>query len=191
MMKKIIPIIGLLWLLAAALGACSKDKSYSELLRKEEKAVNWYMSNQRVETQVPADSIFECGPDAPYYRMDPDGYIYMQVLNPGTRDKMARVDQLIYFRYMRTNIIQMYEGLDPKPQGNADNVGTGNTTSFRFQNKTISSSLMFGTGIQLPLLYLGTDCEVNIMIRAYYGFQNESGQCQPYIYNVRYFPAQF
>ena len=41
-----------------AIGAlsCSKDKSYSELLRSEEKAVNWYMSNQKIVSSVPKDS---------------------------------------------------------------------------------------------------------------------------------------
>lgn len=190
-MKKIFYIFACLALSALFAASCSKDKSYSELLRKEEKAVNWFMSGKRVCSEIPADSVFEYGADAPFYRMDPDGYIYMQVVTPGSPDKKAKDDQLIYFRYMRTNIIQMYEGLNPQPTGNANSVSADNTASFRFQNRNISSSLAYGTGIQLPLCYLGTDCEVNIMIRSYYGFQAETGQCQPYIYNVRYFPAQY
>ncbi len=176
-----------------AIGAlsCSKDKSYSELLRSEEKAVNWYMSNQKIVSSVPKDSVFETGPDAPFYRMDQDGYIYMQVVNPGTKDKKAKKDQLIYFRYMRTNIIDMYEGRNPSPSGNADNLNGNNSTSFRFDNLDIQSSASHGSGVQLPLRYLGIDCEVNIVIRSYYGFISETGACQPYIYNIKYFSAQY
>ena len=171
--------------------SCSKSKSYSELLRTEEKAVNWYMAQHRVISQIPADSVFECGEDAPYYRMDDDGYIYMQVLNPGDKKNMAKKNQLVYFRYMRTNILDMYDGLDPQPTGNANNAGAGNATSFRFDNNELPSTTAYGSGIQVPLKYLGLDCEVNIVIRSYYGVQSEMGACQAYLYNVRYFPAQF
>lgn len=192
-MKKysfILPLL-LVGLLSLGTLSCSKSKSYSELLKKEEKAVNWFMAQQRIVTEIPADSVFETGPDAPYYRMDDDGYVYMQVLKPGSRDNMAKKNQLIYFRYMRTNIEDMYKGLNPKPNGNANNVGTGNSTSFRFDNTELSSSMAFGTGIQQPLHYLGIDCEVNIVIRSYYGIQQEMGACQAYLYNVKYYPAKY
>ncbi|MCM1005142.1 MAG: DUF4827 domain-containing protein [Prevotella sp.] len=175
----------------AATASCSKTKSYSELLRTEEKVVNWYMAQHKIETEVPEDSVFEYGPDAPFYRMDEDGYVYMQVLNPGNKNNKAKKDQLIYFRYMRTNIEDMYDGLNPQPTGNANNVGTDNATCFRFDNTELPSSIAYGSGLQVPLKYLGLDCEVNIVIRSYYGVQAEMGACQAYIYNVRYFPAQF
>lgn len=170
--------------------SCSKSKSYSELLRSEEKAVNWFMAGQRIVTSVPEDSVFEVGPDAPYYRMDDDGYIYMQVLNAGDKKNMAKKDQLIYFRYMRTNIQDMYEGKNPVPTGNANSVGAGNSTSFRFDNSELPSTIQYGNGIQVPLKYLGIDCEVNIVIRSYYGFLQETGQCQPFLYHVRYFSSK-
>lgn len=171
--------------------SCSKTKSYSELLRQEERAVNWYMAQHKIVNEIPKDSIFEYGEDAPFYRMDEDGYIYMQVLNPGNLKDKAVKNQLVYFRYMRTNIEEMYEGLNPTPSGNANNVGAGNATFFRFGNTELASSLKYGSGIQEPLKYLGLDCEVNIVIRSYYGLQAEIGYCQAYLYNVRYFPALF
>ncbi len=77
----------LLVALAAGLGSCNKSKSYSEYLREEEHVVNIYLSGQRVEMNVPADSIsFEMGLDAPFYRLDEDGYIYMQVISKGDMD---------------------------------------------------------------------------------------------------------
>lgn len=178
-------------ILVCGAASCSKSKSYSELLRTEEKAVNWFMAQQRIVSEIPEDSVFECGEDAPYYRMDENGYIYMQVLNPGDKNNMAKKNQLVYFRYMRTNILDMYDGYDPQPSGNANNAGSGNATSFRFENNELPSTTAYGSGIQVPLKYLGLDCEVNIVIRSYYGIQSEMGACQAYLYNVRYFPAQF
>lgn len=191
-MKKIyIFALGLLGALTLLGSACSKSKSYSELLRDEEKAVNWYMSNQKVISEIPADSVFISGPDAPYYRMDEDGNIYMQVVNPGTRGNKVADDRLVYFRYMRTNIISLASGDNPSPSGNANDVGGNNTCSFRFNNMQVSVSQNYGYGVQLPLFYLPVDCEVNLVIRAYYGFNGEAGTCQPYLYNIKYYPAQF
>lgn len=180
-------------LIASAVGgsSCSKTKSYSELLRTEEKAVNWFMAQHKVVSSVPEDSVFEYGEDAPYYRMDDEGFVYMQVLNPGDLKNKAKKDQQIYFRYMRTNIQEMYDGLNPTPSGNAGSVGADNAASFRFDNTELPTTVAWGSGIQIPMRYLGLDCEVNLVIRSYYGVQNEMGACQAYLYNVRYFPAQY
>lgn len=188
-LKNILPLIGLFILLASA--SCNKSKSYSEMLNDEEKATNWYLSNQKIINEIPADSVFLTGPDAPFYKMDEDGFIYMQVINPGNSEKKARDGQQIFFRYMRTNILDMYNGLDPKPMGNANDVGNANATSFRFNNLEASTSATYGSGIQTPLRYLGLDCEVNLVLRSYYGFSGETGQCQPYLYNIKYYPAYY
>ena len=114
----------------------------------------------------------------------------MQVLNPGNGPK-AVDNQLIYFRYMRTNIQDMYDGLNPQPSGNANSVGNSNSTSFRFGNTSLPSTIQWGSGIQVPLRFLSIDCEVNLVVRSYYGVQGETGQCIPYLYNIRYFNAAF
>ena len=58
-----------------ALGSCSSGVSYAELLRDERKATNKFLAHQRVENEIPADTIFETGPAAPYYRLDEDGKV--------------------------------------------------------------------------------------------------------------------
>ena len=171
------------------LSSCSETVSYSELLDDEKESTNWFLSNQRIINTVPADSIFEYGEDAPYYRMDDEGFVYMQVINPGTKDNKAKFDELIYFRYMRTNIDHMYLGYDPQPEGNADSMNSS-TTSFRYNNTTLQSSYKYGSGIQLPLKYLGVDCEVNLVLRSQYGFIEDQSSCMPYLYNVRYYRSQ-
>lgn len=191
MNKNIRKITGLLslFIVGTMIVGCSKTQSYSELLREEEEATNWFLANQEIITEIPADSVFQYGENAPYYRMDSDGYIYMQVINPGSKDNKAKDDELIYFRFLRTNLKYMYEGLDPEPEGNANDMSYG-PASFRFNNLTLSSSAEYGTAVQLPLHYLGVDCEVNLVVRAYYGFTSEVGDCQPFIYNLRYYRSQ-
>ncbi len=186
--------LGVVTILFAGATSCSKSESYSNLLKKEEKATNWFLAQKKVEINIPEDSVFICGEDAPFYRMDDDGYLYMQVLSPGSKEKMAKKNQQIYFRYLRTNINDMYEGLDPKPVGNANTVILESqyaSANFRFGNTTISSSLSYGDGVQEPLKYLGTDCVVNLVVNSNRGFNAEQGQCIAWLMNIRYFPAEY
>ena len=173
--------------LIAILSSCSDTKSYAERLVDENKAVNLFLSNYRVENSLPEDNNFEVGPEAPYYRLDNEGNIYMQVLRAGDRENnMATDDQLIYFRWTRYNLLYAYNYGEEYSEGNSDNMSM-NPTYFRFNNTTNSSSTQWGTGIQMPLNYLGIDCEVNIVIKSQYGVSSEIANVTPYMYNVRYF----
>ncbi|MDE7386234.1 MAG: DUF4827 domain-containing protein [Muribaculaceae bacterium] len=171
----------------ALLSSCSDTKSYAERLVDENKAVNLFLSNYRVENSLPEDNNFEVGPEAPYYRLDDEGNIYMQVLRAGDRENnMATDDQLIYFRWTRYNLLYAYNYGEEYSEGNAEDMSM-NPTYFRFNNTTNSSSTQWGTGIQMPLNYLGIDCEVNIVIKSQYGVSSEIANVTPYMYNVRYF----
>ena len=188
--------------------SCDDNESYADLLDKETIAVNNFLANQWVINELPSDSIFICQNDIingdtikkpPYYKMDEDGNIYMQVINPGTRNNMAKYDQLIYFRFSRCNIANydwysfssdwVYSGIIPEGWGNANDLDYKNT-EFRFGNYTLPSSSQWGSAIQMPLYYLGIDCEVNIIIRSQYGYTNEISNVIPYLYNIRYFNSQ-
>ena len=46
-LKNIISILGIGLMMMGAM-SCSKTKSYSELLRDEERAVNWYLAQNEV-----------------------------------------------------------------------------------------------------------------------------------------------
>lgn len=168
--------------------SCNDGKSYAELLDEENKAVNVFLSDQRVVGYVPADSVFEVGEDAPYYKMDEDGNIYMPVLDAGDMNDKVESNQLIYFRFMRYNLSEYAQGIEPEGEGNANSLGYSD--SFRFGNYTLSSSSQYGSGIQLPLSYLGIGCEVNLVIKSQYGFTSEISNVVPYKYHVRYFKSQ-
>lgn len=172
---------------ALVLTSCNDGKSYADLLADENKAVNFFLANQRVVNEIPADSIFETGDDAPFYRMDEDGQIYMQVIKAGSADKKAYSDQMIYFRFMRYNLAYYHQyGEWPEGEGNAADMEYS-PMYFRFGNYSLQSSAQYGSGIQLPLSYLGINCEVKIVIKSQYGFTSEMTNVVPYLYHVRYF----
>lgn len=179
-------------LVAALAGiSCSDSKSYAELLTNENHYVNNFLADQRVINTVPTDSTFEfeCGPDAPYYRMDEDGNIYMQVVKHGT-GAYARDNELIYFRFTRWPIAYYKDGeFLASGEGNDENM-SNNSTWFRYNNYSLESSYQWGSGIQVPLKYLPVDCEVNIVIKSQYGVYDEMSYVQPYLYSLRYYLPQ-
>ena len=160
---KIIKILGVATLLLLAISSCKDAKSYSELLNDEEKAVNSFLAHQRIINEIPADTVFEIGENAPYYKIDPDGDVYMQVIKAGDRvNNRAKEGQTIYFRFGRINL-------------------------FRFSKDETINSMEFGYGLQLPLIYVGIDSEVNILVKSQRGPYSEIQDVVPYLYNIRYF----
>ncbi len=180
--------------LSVLLFSCEDTVSYSELLRDEQKYGNWFLAQHRVCNEIPADSVFEVGPDAPYYRMDDDGYIYMQVLKAGKEDYPSYGDQ-VYFTFSRYNVETMYEDqtLDVgwETSNQEDFLLTVGSTYFIYGNYSVTSSSTYGSGIQVPVSYLGYNSEVNILLKSYYGFSTESTTCVPYLVNTRYFKAEY
>lgn len=174
---------------ALTLGACNDTESYADLLQKERKACNAYLANMRVENEIPADNNFEVGEDAPFYRIDEEGNLYMQVLDAGDPEDKAEYDDLIYFRFMRLDLVTWWQTGNETWDGNADNMVVS-PTNFRFQNYSLSSTSQYGAGIQYPLLYLGVGCHVNLLVKSQYGFTEEIAYVTPFVYNIRYFRPQ-
>lgn len=172
------------------LSSCNDRKSYAELLTDEMHAVNTFLANHNVILDIPADNDFEVGPDAPFYRLDEEGNVYMQVLSKGNPDMMAESDDLIYFRFTRSSLYTYdpSDGSFSNSWGNSEDLSVG-SASFRFNNYTLSSSSQWGAGLQTPLLYLGMFSRVNLVIKSQYGLSSEISQVVPfYYYDVRYFP---
>lgn len=195
-MKTSKPLL-LLALIAATIGitltSCNDGKSYSELLNDETKSVNYFLAKQHVITSIPADSVFEVGPDAPYYQLDEEASVYMQVLSTGDTSERVSDDQLVYFYFTRYNLhaFALTGSLeDAGGWGNSDDLAVG-SASFRFNNYSLSSSSQWGSALQMPLQYpsLGLGCEVNLVVKSQYGLTSEIAQVIPFMYNVRYFRA--
>jgi len=177
-------------LLLVGLSSCSDSESYADLLNKERHAANAYLANFRVVNEIPNDTVFEVGKDAPYYRIDAEGNVYMQVIKAGDRkaDK-AKTSDRIYFRYMRYNLYYWHTYGTMIGEGNESDMDAA-PTYFLFGNYSLTSSSQWGYGIQLPLTYLGVDSEVNLIIKSQYGWTSEIANVQPYLYHVRYFRNQ-
>lgn len=189
---KLIFLIAPSLLLAGFAVSCEKGESYADLLKKEERAVNWYLSGESVETEIPADSVFISGDDAPFYKMDEDGSVYMKVLDSGNPDDKPQNGDRVYFRYSRMNLRNLYEADVEQWIGNSsDLTATTASTSFIFGNYMLPSSSQYGTGIQLPLNYLGYNSRVRLILKAQSGFLSEQSQCLPFVVDVRYFKGLY
>ena len=173
-------------LAGATLASCDDTKSYAELLTDETHYVNAFLATHHVVGEVPADTVFETGPDAPYYRLDEDGNLYMQVLDAGTPGNKAKSDELIYFRFTRYSLYRYTGGELTGGVGNENDLSFNNT-SFRFGNYQLQSSSQWGSGIQYPLALLPVDCEVNLVVKSQLGLTSEIAEVVPYMYHIRYY----
>lgn len=179
-------------MLLLSLASCENTKSYSELLKEETEAVNWYLAQNKVVTSVPEDSVFILGDDAPFYRMNADGTVYMRVINPGDKEKRPKKGDTVFFRFMRKNINYLYQGMTVAGEGNAENMNSSlNGTSLVYGNTTLTSTTQYGEGLQVPLGYLGYDCEVDLIVKSTMGFTSDISNCIPFVYNIRYFRAEY
>ncbi len=174
----------------AGLSSCSKSESYSDMLRNEEKAVNWYLSNHRVCNDIPANNDFEVGPQAPYYRMDDEGYVYMQVISKGIEGDKVKEGEKVYFLYSRKNIKTLWELGAADSDSNEQN-GTLSDYYFLYGNTSNTTGALFGKGIQLPLEYLNYHSEVNLVLKSYMGFSVDQSECLPYALNVKYLKPEY
>ena len=166
--------------------SCNDSKSYSELLNEEKKNINAFLANQKVVNEIPSDSAFEIGPNAPFYRMDEEGNVYMQVLDRGDGERPVD-DEVVYFRYIRYDLgNNAASDTLPVGGGNANNMES-EPTWFRLNNYRITASSQYGAGIQLPMTYLNYNAKVNIVLKSQYGFTSEISYVTPFLYNISYY----
>ncbi len=175
---------------ATTLASCSNNESYADRLNNERNATNAFLRNYRVINDIPEDSVFETGDNAPFYRIDPEGNVYMQVLNAGNHKTDAATTSMpVYFRYTRYNIQQWYStGQLVAYSDNATDNMSAYSAYFNYDDFTLPVSSQWGYGIQMPLDYLGVeDSEVWLLVKSQYGILNEIGYVQPFLYHIRYF----
>ena len=176
--------------LIVGMTSCKDNESYADLLNKERQATNAYLATCRVVNEIPSDTVFETGEDAPFYRIDPEGNVYMQVIKATNRktDK-ANPSEKIFFRYMRYNLIYWNSYGVMIGEGNENDMKFA-STYFLYGNFSLTTSSQWGYGIQLPLSLIGVESEVNLIIKSQFGTMNEISGVQPYLYHVRYFRNQ-
>lgn len=177
--------MALLALMTVAFPACSDTKSYAELLTEENHYVNNFLADHKVILDIPADTVFITGPDAPYYRLDEDANLYMQVLDPGTKGNMVEDNEQIYFRYTMWSLAEYNHTEESLGAGTGNNTALG-ACWFRFNNYSMEGSYQWGAGIQQPLVYLPIDCKVKLIVKAQMGFVDLMNYVQPYLFELTY-----
>lgn len=172
--------------------SCEESYSYADLLRDERRACNSFLSGYEIVDEIPSDTVFEVGPDAPFYKLDPDGNVYMQVLVSGSKDKRPSDDQPVYFRFMRLDLNYLYTDGVEFWEGNAENM-MADPTYFLYNNYTLNSSAYYGYGLQMPLQFIGLGgdgvypTKVNLLVKSQYGFTDEISDVVGYLYNISYY----
>ena len=175
---------------STALVSCSSGETYAELLRDERKVSNKFLSQYRIINGIPEDTIFECGEDAPYYRIEEEGNVYMQVLYQDSLSNRPEYNDRIYFRFTYFSLYDWDE--DPTDYTVSGNMYDMSTLSsyFLYGNFDVESSYDYGYGLQLPMIYMGINSEVNLLIKSQYGFSDYISYVIPYHFHVKYYPSK-
>lgn len=161
----------------------TQNPSTSEDLRnRENRAINKYISQFRVIDAVPDIKDIQTGSDAPYYKLDVDGKVYMQVLQKGNGSVPEYGDK-IYFRFDRYNLIYFLEnGYLGDPFGNISDISSSATSIILNDEDS-----QWCSAIQMPLLLgLPLGSEVNLVVASDLGFTNEIANITPFLYKVMY-----
>lgn len=190
-MKKLAQVLFVLFAGVALLSSCKDSKSYADLLKEEDKAVKAFLADKIVINEIPADSVFISLQDVPnndtlavpYYKLDTDGNVYMQVLEPGDMNDRFEKGNDVNLRFLRYDLKALVAGSNPDPVGNTN---PSDYITIRFGETTLSSTTQYGTGIQYPMYFLGNECRVNLLIRAKAGFTAETSTVMPYLYYIQY-----
>lgn len=159
-----------------------------DLKKTEQRAMKKYLSKFDVIDELPAIDNIQVGSVAPFYKLNPEGTVYMQVVKMGTASA-ATYGEKIYFRFMRYNLLSYLEnGVLPQGQGNA-NDPTESTTFFEVGSENPSTT-QWGKAIPMPiLLWLPVDSEVNLVVASEAGPTSEISGVIPFLYNIRYFKS--
>ena len=175
------------------LSSCDDSKSYADLLKEEDKAVKAFLADKIVK-EIPADSVFTTLQDVnndtlqvPYYRLDTDGNVYMQVLEAGDMDNRFEKGNEVAIRFLRYDLKALVNGDNPTPDGNSN---PADYITIRFGETTLPSTTQYGSGLQYPMYFLGDECHVNLLIRAKAGFTSEMSAVMPFLYDIRYYKTK-
>lgn len=161
-----------------------------DLKKTEQRAMKKYLSKFDVMDELPTINNIQVGSVAPFYKLNPEGTVYMQVVKMGSAPAATKGEK-IYFRFMRYNLLSYLEnGVLPPGQGNANDL-TESTTFFEVGSEKPSTT-QWGTAIQMPILLgLPIDSEVNLVVASEAGPTSEISGIIPFLYNIRYYQSAY
>lgn len=156
----------------------------------EQRAIKSYLNKFDIYDELPPINDIQVGSDAPFYKLDAGGNVYMQVVNMGSAPA-ATQGEWIYFRFLRYNLLSYFEnGVLPDGEGNANDISQG-VASFKV-GSNLPSTIQWGIAIQLPIQRgLPVDSQVNLVVASEAGMTNEVANHIPFLYNIRYYKSVF
>ena len=186
MKRQIISILSLLALLMAV-SSCSDSKSYADLLNEENQVVNAFLAQHRVVETWPGVDNCEVGEDAPFYCVDDEGNVYMQVIRKGD-GTFPEEGEHVSFTYLSYDLNYYVVGSDSNiGSGNLNSPGSSAATYFIFDDYTLEQSSQYGTGIQIPVKLLGFGSKVNVVIKSQAGPSAYMSYVIPFLYDIAYY----
>ena len=186
MKRQIISILSLLALLMAV-SSCSDSKSYADLLNEENQVVNAFLAQHRVVETWPGVDNCEVGEDAPFYCVDDEGNVYMQVIRKGD-GTFPEEGEHVSFTYLSYDLNYYVVGSDSNVgSGNLNSPGSSAATYFIFDDYTLEQSSQYGTGIQIPGKLLGFGSKVNVVIKSQAGPSAYMSYVIPFLYDIAYY----
>ncbi len=169
MKKKILFILSSVLILS--FGACNKTKTYAELLKEEEKAIDQFINKNGlvILSEYPKDSTFK---DNEYF-LTPEG-LYMNVMDKGTKKPQNGNEICFRIRYYSS-----FKEDTTKYLGNM--WGTGDAYTYIYGN--YYSTISWGQGLTIPLSYVGEDSKVKLIVPSKLGTSTDANSVSPVYYD--------
>ena len=176
---------------ACLMGSCSKTRSYTDMLKDEEKAIDRLIDSLGIEVlkDFPDDSIFA---ENQFVKMD--NGVYMNIIDRGegratlySTRIMYRCNVYYFLNYFQLCINSNYgpnsNGTVPYPANGAQTVpfiyGEGTTN-----NQADPKYIYVSEGIQTPLQYVGHRGRVKLIVPFDKGNYYDQGEGYPVYYEV-------
>ena len=176
---------------ACLMGSCSKTRSYTDMLKDEEKAIDRLIDSLDIEVlkDFPDDSIFA---ENQFVKMD--NGVYMNIIDRGegratlySTRIMYRCNAYYFLNYFQLCINSNYgpnsNGTVPYPANGAQTVpfiyGEGTTN-----NQADPKYIYVSEGIQTPLQYVGHHGRVKLIVPFDKGTYQDQGYYYPVYYEV-------
>ncbi len=186
--------------LSATLSSCSGDKTYAERLEDEKTAIRNFVANQKISATDVSSEELEVYTDqaawdeatnkhfelAKWYKFE--NGVYMRINDFGDTTEMFKSRDNIVIRYKETYDLISFTNFDDSTA--LDNLAPDqywllNPWTTNYGNNVYTD--YYGIGIAFPIVFLGNNANVSLIVPSKAGTQNDQSAVVPYYYgSVKY-----
>lgn len=166
--------------------SCSKTKSYTDMLKAEEKAIDRLIAQEGIEVlkDFPVDTIFK---ENQFVKLE--NGVYMNIIDRGTSQRavLNKTNILIRFTarhiisdsltYIAKNNYYIYSNYGPHSNGTTP-------WEFRYGAYAEANVWFIGEGIQTPLEYVGDNAKVKLIVPFKRGDYYDDRAGEPLYYEI-------